>query len=74
MIGSLIETHYHLRSRFANFSRLRKDFLQVSFQLNEVFDVDMVFDSWWFLPDKKMPPKLQSHPKALSLNVPTQGR
>ncbi|KAL8433568.1 hypothetical protein ACSSS7_003787 [Eimeria intestinalis] len=48
--------------------------MRVSFQLNEVFDVDMVFDSWWFIPDSKMPPKLQQHPKALSLNVPTQGR
>ena len=47
---------------------------QVSLQLNEVFDIDMVFDSWWFLPDKKMPPKLQQHAKALSLNVPVQGR
>ena len=50
------------------------DGLQVSLQLNEVFDIDMVFDSWWFLPDKKMPAKLQQHAKALSLNVPVQGR
>ncbi|KAL8434524.1 hypothetical protein Efla_000040 [Eimeria flavescens] len=48
--------------------------MRVSFQLNEVFDIDMVFDSWWFLPDNKMPLKLQQHPKALSLNVPIQGR
>ncbi|KAL8453464.1 hypothetical protein Emag_001837 [Eimeria magna] len=48
--------------------------MRVSFQLNEVFDIDMVFDSWWFIPDSKMPPKLQQHQKALSLNVPTQGR
>ncbi|CDJ34168.1 uncharacterized protein EMH_0088250 [Eimeria mitis] len=48
--------------------------MRVSLQLNEVFDIDMVFDSWWFLPDKKMPAKLQHHAKALSLNVPVQGR
>ncbi|OEH75123.1 C2 domain-containing protein [Cyclospora cayetanensis] len=48
--------------------------MRVSLQLNEVFDIDMVFDSWWFLPDKTMPNKLRIHPKTLSLNVPVQGR
>eukprot|EP00922_Rhytidocystis_sp_ex-Travisia-forbesii_P007453 GHVS01010881.1.p1 GENE.GHVS01010881.1~~GHVS01010881.1.p1 ORF type:complete len:1534 (-),score=185.84 GHVS01010881.1:14-4615(-) len=44
--------------------------IRVSLQLSEVFDFDMHFDSWWFMPDRKMPEVVQKMPKFLRFILP----
>lgn len=48
--------------------------LQATLMLNEVFDIDLSLDSWWFLPDKAMPKKIRDVPKQLLFNAPVRGR
>ncbi|KFH01137.1 Sma protein [Toxoplasma gondii MAS] len=48
--------------------------VRVSLMLSEVFDIDLSFDSWWFLPDKAMPQKIREVPKQLLFSVPVRGR
>lgn len=47
---------------------------QATLMLNEVFDIDLSLDSWWFLPDKAMPKKIRDVPKQLLFNAPVRGR
>ncbi|PHJ25782.1 c2 domain-containing [Cystoisospora suis] len=48
--------------------------MRATLMLNEVFDIDLSLDSWWFLPDKAMPKKIRDVPKQLLFNAPVRGR
>eukprot|EP00918_Siedleckia_nematoides_P077197 GHVU01168823.1.p1 GENE.GHVU01168823.1~~GHVU01168823.1.p1 ORF type:complete len:310 (-),score=46.88 GHVU01168823.1:333-1262(-) len=44
--------------------------MRITLHLSEVFEFDLYFDSWWFIPEAKMPKKLQALPKKFKLCLP----